>query len=96
MTKNKILSILQQSKDKLKREFHLKDIWLFGSFVRGEQRGKSDVDVLVDFDDGATLFDWAGLGIYLEEKLGRKVDIVTKKSVRPQWKRAIFKEMIQV
>lgn len=94
--KKNIIQTLHTIKIQLKARFKVKDIWLFGSFVRGEQNKKSDVDILVDFSDGATLFDWVGLGLYLEKKLGRKVDIVTKKSLRREWKSSILREMVRV
>ncbi len=95
-TKKEILSILHQSKDELKRRFHLKNVWLFGSFVREEQRQKSDVDVLVDFAEGATLFDWVGAGMYLEEKIGHRVDVVSRRALRKEFKSSVLKERIPV
>lgn len=95
-TKKEILAILHQSKDKLKQKFHIKNIWLFGSFVRKEQRKKSDVDVLVDFDEGATLFDWVGAGLYLENKLGRRVDVVSRRALRKEFKRDVLRQRIPV
>ncbi len=95
-TKKEILLILNQSKDVLKNKFRIKDLWLFGSFVRGDQRKKSDIDVLVNFDDGATLFDWVGAGQYLEKKLGRKVDVVSRRALRKEFREAVFKERVHI
>lgn len=93
--KNEIIEVLHDVKQEVQRKYKVNALWAFGSFMRGEQKKGSDIDILVDFDNEATLFDWAGLGLYLEEKLGRKVDIITKKSVRREWKNAIFKEMVK-
>lgn len=94
--KNEIIEILHGVKQEVQRKYKVNKLWAFGSFMRGGQKKGSDIDILVDFADEATLFDWAGLGLYLEEKLGRKVDIVTKKSLRREWKKAILKEMVKV
>jgi len=58
-------------------------VGIFGSCVRGEQKQGSDVDLLVRFGDGATLFDLVELSEFLEHKLGMKVDIVSERAVRP-------------
>ena len=65
---------------------------LFGSFVRGEQREDSDIDILVEFKDGKSLLDLAGLKIELEEALGRKVDILTYNSLHPLLRDKILQE----
>jgi hypothetical protein len=67
---------------------------LFGSFVRGEARKDSDIDILVEFSDreNKTLLDLIGLELDLEELLNRKVDVLTYASVHPLLKDYIFKE----
>jgi len=65
---------------------------LFGSFVRGEQREDSDIDILVEFKDGKSLLDLAGLKIELEEALGRKVDVLTYNSLHPLLRDKILQE----
>jgi uncharacterized protein len=50
---------------------------LFGSFARGKQRADSDIDLLIDFPEGASLLDLSRLGLALEDALGRSVDLVT-------------------
>ncbi|MBO4773323.1 MAG: nucleotidyltransferase family protein [Bacteroidales bacterium] len=59
--------------------------WLFGSFARGEETPKSDVDILVEFDHGRPigLFRYAGMWREIEELVGRKVDLVEEGSLRP-------------
>jgi hypothetical protein len=68
------------------------NVRIFGSFARGEQHKRSDVDLLVDLPDGMTLFDLAGLKIALEETLKRKVDVVPARSVKPALRDVIFAE----
>lgn len=74
----------------------IKFIGLFGSVARGEETNQSDIDVLVDFDQPKTLFDLADIQFYLEESLGRKIDLVTRKSLKPQLKPFIEQDLITV
>jgi predicted nucleotidyltransferase len=65
---------------------------LFGSVVRGEAGKRSDVDLLVELDDDKSLLDLVGLKLNLEEKLGRKVDIVEYAAIKPILKDIILNE----
>lgn len=69
---------------------------LFGSVVRGEMDADSDVDILVDLPRGKTLLDLVGLKLKLEEKLEKKVDVVTYSSLSPYLKEIILKERIPI
>jgi predicted nucleotidyltransferase len=62
---------------RITRKHGARNIRVFGSFARNEQRARSDVDLLVDLPKGATLLDQAGLIIELEESLHRRVDVLT-------------------
>lgn len=75
----------------LKREGVTKTA-LFGSVVRGEAKKRSDVDLLVELDDDKSLLDLVGLKLDLEEKLGRKVDIVEYDAIKPTLKDIILNE----
>ena len=66
---------------------------IFGSFIRGEQRPDSDLDILVEFDAGANLLDLTGLSLFLEEKLRRHVDIVPESAIREELKDRILKKV---
>jgi len=66
---------------------------IFRSFIRGEQRPESDLDILVEFDAGANLLDLTGLSLFLEEKLRRHVDIVPESAIREELKDRILKEV---
>jgi len=90
----KIKKILGNLKDELGKEFKVKEISIFGSFVRGEQKKGSDIDILVDFEEGADLFDLVGLSLYLQRKLGKKIDVVPKRALRKEIKSKVFKEAI--
>ena len=96
LSRKEILDFLKKNQEFLKKEFHLKEIGLFGSFVRNEQNEKSDIDILVDFEDNADLFDLSGLGIFIEEKLKHKVDIIPKRALRQELKDMILNEVISL
>lgn len=76
--------------------YSVKEIGLFGSYLKGEQKVTSDIDVLVDFEEGADLFSLVGLAMFLEEKLGIKVDIVPKRALRKELRDEVLKEVILV
>ena len=81
--KHDILDILKKNNVQLEA-FGVKRIGLFGSFIRGQQRDTSDIDLLVDFDPSQKNFDnFIALSFFLEDLLGRKVEIVTKESLSP-------------
>ncbi|HXF48014.1 MAG TPA: nucleotidyltransferase family protein [Verrucomicrobiae bacterium] len=69
---------------------------LFGSVVRGEVRRSSDIDFLVEFPDGSTLLDLAGLEQELAKALRRKVDVVTYRSLHPLLKERVLKEAVSL
>jgi len=68
------------------------NVRIFGSFARGEQNNKSDIDLLVNLPKGTTLFDLSGLKIDLEEHLHRKVDVVSDDSIKPALRKRILSE----
>ncbi len=83
-------------KAELKGRFEVKNIGVFGSYVRGEQKGSSDVDVLVEFDDPIGLFEFMKLENYLSDLLGVKVDLVSKKALKPHIGERILEEVIMI
>lgn len=93
ITKEDILQRLKDLKPELRKRYKVKEIGLFGSFVHGSQREDSDIDVLVEFEGKADLFDLVGLGLFLEEKLQRKVDVVPKRALRKELRDAVLKEV---
>ena len=91
-----IQSILASSKAELRKRYKVRELGIFGSYSRGEQKKTSDVDILVRFNPNATLFDFVGLGNYLEEKLKIKVDVVSERGIRPELKNNIIKGVLKV
>lgn len=91
-----ILRTLEPLRPKLQSHYKVKEISLFGSFVRGQQTDASDVDVLVDFAPDATFFDLVRLADFLEETLQRHVDVIPKESLRPELREAVLHERVLV
>jgi len=91
-----IKNILSLSKDELRKRYKVKELGIFGSYARGKQKKSSDVDILVKFNPNATLFDFVGLGNYLEEKLKIKVDVVSEGGIRPELRDSILKGVVKV
>lgn len=83
MTKQKIIDVLVTHQSELKN-FGVKRCGLFGSHMRSEQHENSDIDILVEFEPHQKTFDnFMNLSFYLEELLGKKVDLVTAESLSP-------------
>ncbi len=88
-----IKKTLNAEKPFLREKFKVAEIGIFGSFVRNEQRVDSDVDILVDFDGKIDLFDLLELEEYLVNLFGRKVDLVTRKTLKPYIGQRILAEV---
>ena len=96
ITVERILARLRELKPHIFQNFRAREIQLFGSNVRRDQNAGSDIDILVDFEDEADLFDLTGLTIFLEDEFQQKVDIVPKRALRKELKEAILNEAIAV
>jgi predicted nucleotidyltransferase len=94
MVEQEIIEVLKELKDEIRRKYKAEIKGIFGSYVRGEEKEKSDVDILVVFFEGATLFDFVGLADYVERKLNLKVDIVPVDTIREEIKENILKEAV--
>jgi len=91
---NGLRKILAAHKLELRQRFKVKDIGIFGSFVRGEQRKTSDVDVLVEFEEPIGLFEFIALEDHLSSLLGVKVDLVSRKALKPHIGKRVLKEVV--
>ena len=91
-----IQSTIVEAKDEIRRRYRAEIKGIFGSYARGDFRADSDLDLLVDFDEGADLFDLVGLQQFLEEKLGCKVDLVSRRSLREELRTSVLNEMINL
>jgi len=83
-------------KAELKENFKVKTIGLFGSYVRGEQKNNSDLDILVDFYEPISLFRFIELEDFLSQWLGVKVDLVMRDTLKPRIKDSILNEAVYV
>ena len=92
MPKEQILEIIRREKLFLAEKYQVTDIGVFGSVTRDNQTPESDVDVMVKFspENNIGLFEYINLAHYLEDKLKRKVDLVTPSSVRPAFRKYIL------
>lgn len=89
-----ILEVLKQHKEELESRFKVDEIGIFGSYVRGEAKKGSDLDILVTFREPVGLFEFLDLEEYLEKLTGIKVDLVSKKALKPRIGEYILKEVI--
>ncbi|MEA2020847.1 MAG: nucleotidyltransferase family protein [Candidatus Caldatribacteriota bacterium] len=91
-----IKKILEKYNNDLKKTFHVNEIGIFGSFVKGQEKAdnSSDIDILINFKKGhKDFFNYMRLKYYLENLLGREVDLVIKEAVKPRLKERIFSEV---
>ena len=89
-----IQSSLKKLKSELRKKYYVKSIGIFGSLARGQSERTSDVDILVDFTKNIDLFDFIALENYLSQKLDAKIDLVSAKAVRDEFKDNILNEVV--
>ena len=87
--KNKLVKL----KPLLKEKYKIKEIGVFGSYVKGKQRKKSDLDILVEFEKVPDLFTYIEIEEFISKKLNMKVDLVVKSALKPYIGRIILKEV---
>jgi len=93
MGKPEIIDIIKNSKPEMVALYGVNKVGLFGSYVRGQQRKKSDIDILVSFSRDIDLFDFIDLREYLEQRLHQKVDLVMESALKPAIGRRILSEV---
>jgi predicted nucleotidyltransferase len=96
MRREETISILRGHLPALRREFGVRRIALFGSMARDEARDDSDLDLLVDFEVGPTFDSFMGLKLFLEDRLGRKVDLVTPDALKARLRPVVEREAVDV
>jgi len=96
MNRNRAIELLKRSKPELMDRFGVTKLALFGSTVRDEAKGQSDLDVLVAFDGPATSKRYFGVQFYLEDLFNCSVDLVTEKALRPELRPYIESEAVHV
>lgn len=94
LKKTEIENKLAELKPILSSKYYVKQVGLFGSYSENLQTEESDIDILVQFEKGNKgFFNFIRLKIFLENELGKKVDLVMKDSVKSRLKKRIFKEV---
>ncbi|MCL0033455.1 nucleotidyltransferase family protein [Thermodesulfovibrionales bacterium] len=89
-----IREMLERNNTHIKEAFHVREIGIFGSFISGKQKAKSDVDILVAFKKGhKDFFNYMRLKYCIEDILGRKVDLVMKEALKPRIRQKILNEV---
>jgi predicted nucleotidyltransferase len=96
LTKEEIISVLRQQKDLLRTKFYVKNIGIFGSFARNEANEKSDIDFLVEFEEGNLDYYMIrrNLNDFLSAEFKREVDIAISKALKPFYKDTILKQAV--
>jgi len=89
-----VKKLVAEEKGEIRQQFKAEIKAIFGSYARGDNHVDSDLDLLVDLDDGADLFDLVGLQQFLEDKLGCGVDVVPRDSLREELRASVFSEAI--
>ncbi len=95
MTRDKVVAILRTHRAEL-AAFGVKSLALFGSFARDEARPDSDVDLVVEFDGPPTFRRSMDAKFYLEDVLGREVDLVPREGLKPRLRPVVEREEIRV
>jgi predicted nucleotidyltransferase len=93
---NEINKIIREHKQELEEKFKVKEIGVFGSYVRGQQKKRSDIDILVEFEEPIGLFEFMDLEEYLKDLFGVKVDLVSKKALKPRIGEYILREVTYI
>ena len=96
MKNTEIIRLLRQHRDELRKRFGVKTLAVFGSVARGEAGPDSDVDILVEFESSPGFDGYMALKFYLEDLLGRKVDLVMKNALKPWARDVVLREKVDV
>ena len=96
MTRAEVLDTLQAHRPVLAERFGVVELAVFGSFARDQATDESDIDILVRFDGPATSRSYFGVQFYIEDLLGRRVDLVTDKALRAEFRPYVEREALHV
>ena len=91
-----IVTILRSAMPLLVEDYAVSEIGVFGSVVRGDAKLESDIDILVDYMEPPTLFEFVRLQRHLSDLLGAPVDLVMKSALKPQIGRQVLAEVVSV
>ena len=96
MNRDEVLDLLREHKATLAQRFGVSEIYLFGSFARDQAAGDSDVDILVRFDVAPDWRRYFGAQAYLDDLLGRPVDMATSQDLRAEIRPHVERELVRV
>lgn len=96
MDLQQITGILRANREYIHQHYKADVKGVFGSYSRNEQKPESDVDILVAFEKGATLFTQAGLINFLQDKMGIKVDVVSERAVKEKLRPYIENDLVRI
>ncbi len=91
-----IVKNLKKIKSTLAKDFKVKNLAIFGSYARRENRKNSDLDILVEFSEPVGFFTFFDLEEYLKKNLKIKIDLVSKKALKPQLGKYILRDLIMI
>jgi len=91
-----ILSKLKQKKPELEKRYALSELGVFGSYARGDQQQTSDIDILVDFSSRIDGFEYIRMAHELEDLFEQKIDVVSRKGIKPKYLPFVEKSLINV
>ena len=93
---NQIIVILSKQKKELIKKYPISEMALFGSCARGDHDKNSDIDILVDFNDRIDGFDFIRIAHQLEDVFQHKIDLVSRRGIKPQYLSYVEKNLIHV
>lgn len=88
--------LIKQNLPRLTQEYNISYLGIFGSYIHGEQKDDSDLDILVEFSKEPDLLEFIGLKQELSEILGVEVDLVMKNALKPRIGKRILEEVMQI
>jgi uncharacterized protein len=95
-TLDEIKEILTKHKEEVQQEYKVSELGIFGSFVRGEQKKRSDIDILVEYSELPDLLKLIELENRLQKLLKRKVDLIEKSGIRTELRERILEEVVYI
>ena len=93
---DQVLNILSNKKEALQKKYPISELALFGSYSRGDHNEFSDIDILVDFNERIDGFDYIRIAHELEDSFQHKIDLVSRKGIKPQYLPFVEKSLIHV
>lgn len=96
LSRTEIIDTIRRHLHSCREKYHVESLALFGSAARDQLEENSDIDILVRYTRPANSDDYFDLKFFLEDLLGRKIDLVTEKGLRPAFRESVFGEMIEI